>query len=71
MHGNHDDAKVMIGGEEKGLSKEQFDSLIEMLDAYNKSKWLGRLIVKVAVATGGLVLALSQFKAHLISLFRG
>lgn len=37
---------------------------------YQNSKWLGRIVWKVAVLVGSVVAGLAVFKEHLLSLFQ-
>lgn len=56
---------------EQDLSSDELKAVREMLDAYDKSRWLGNLIFKAALGIGGLIAALAMLKTQLISLIRG
>jgi hypothetical protein len=53
------------------LSSDEIKAVRKMLDAYDKSKWLGGLMFKVVIGIGTLVGVLSTFKSQLLSLIRG
>lgn len=70
-----------VGGEddhEKPFTDEEIADLRGMRVAYNQWGWLGRLLFKVTVGTGAIILALSQFttglgqfRAYLASILKG
>jgi hypothetical protein len=53
------------------LSPDEIKSIREMLDAYDKSRWLGGLLFKAALGIGGLITVLATLKSQLLSLIRG
>ena len=51
------------------MTDEQVKKVLDMLADYERSKWLGHLFWKVAVAAGAILAGLAAFKEHLFSLF--
>ncbi len=58
-------------GREPEFTSAEKKSVRELLDAYEKSQWLGRLLFKATIAIGGLIAFLVTLKGQLLNLLRG
>lgn len=51
------------------LTDEQIKDLLEMRENYQRGRWLGRLIWKIAVAVGATIAGVAALKDHLTTIF--
>ena len=59
---------VMGDNDKKELTPDQIVGILEMYENYQRGRWLGRLVWKIAVALGASAAGIAAFKDHLIQI---
>lgn len=59
----------MVDEHPPSFTDDEITELKGIARDYQNSKWLGRLIWKVAVLVGSVIAGLAVFKEHLLSVF--
>ena len=53
------------------LNQDEIKALLGMLESYERSRWLGRMVFKIIVGIGALTGAVVTFKSHIMALLKG
>ena len=51
------------------LSEDEITALRAMLDSWEKSRWLGRLVWKIGITIGAVAAGVATFKENIIAIF--